>query len=102
MTTQITSKYLLIVIAITLSTLATPAQKEVAPKRGTYLNGSYSISDFETINNTNGNVMFNLPLASLPAGRGGSSYGITLSYNSKLFDVRSNEFFVPPRVSTAR
>lgn len=72
------------------------AQREIAAKRGVYLNASYSVSDFETINNTNGNVMFNLPLASLPAGRGGMSYGITLGYNSKLFDIRTDEFFVPP------
>lgn len=72
------------------------AQTEVAPKRGVYLSGSYSVSDFETVNNTNGNVMFSFPLASLPPGRGGMSYGVTLNYNSKLFDVRTDEFFVPP------
>jgi RHS repeat-associated protein len=72
------------------------AQKEIAPKRGVYLDGSYSASGFDAVNNTNGNVMFNLPLASLPSGRGGMSYGVSLSYNSKLLDVITDESFVPP------
>src|SRR5258708_1562731 len=35
----------------------------------------------------NGNVMLHVPLASLPAGRGGLSAGVGLVYNSKLFDT---------------
>ncbi len=49
--------------------------------------GAYSISDIETVNMSNGNLMLNLQLASLPPGRGNVSAGITLSYNSKYLAV---------------
>jgi hypothetical protein len=74
-----------------LAGLASPclAQKEETPKRGYQPGGSYSIGDIETINTTNGNLMLRLPLAKLPAGRGGSTGpGVTLWYNSKLWDSR--------------
>jgi hypothetical protein len=55
-------------------------------QRGTYPAGSYAISNIESINPVNGNLMFNLPLGSLPAGRKGMGAGVALHYNSKLFD----------------
>ena len=58
------------------------------PERGFYPGGSYAIGDIETINTANGNLMLNIPLASLPAGRGGSAGpGVSLIYNSKLYNV---------------
>lgn len=55
-------------------------------QRGTYPQGSYALSDIETINPVNGNLMFNLPLGALPAGRKGMGAGVGLHYNSKLYD----------------
>ena len=74
------------------------AQSEQSASRGLQSGASYSISDIESINNTNGNVMFNIPLASLPAGRGGISAGVSLVYNSKMFDTLSgqNLYQTPP------
>src|SRR5690606_19857178 len=91
------SAFFLTPILLTISlTSFVFSQIEVAPKLGIYLTGSYSSTGFETINNTNGNVMFNLPIASLPGGRGGMNLGVSLTYNSKLFDLVTNEFYVPP------
>jgi RHS repeat-associated protein len=58
-----------------------------SPDRGYQAANSYAISDLESINMTNGNLMMNIPLASLPGSRG---IGATISahYNSKLWDTR--------------
>jgi RHS repeat-associated protein len=61
------------------------AQDQV-PKRGFYPAGSYALSEIETINTTNGNVSFRIPLGSLPAGRGGLTASLALFYNTKLYD----------------
>ena len=53
---------------------------------------SYAISDVETISVYGGNLMLNVPLGGLPAGRGGLSGGISLQYNSKLYDMTSVTF----------
>ncbi|MGB7201021.1 MAG: RHS repeat-associated core domain-containing protein [Pyrinomonadaceae bacterium] len=57
------------------------------PDRGIQTANSYSISDIENVNLTNGNLMLNIPLASLPAGRG-LGYTVALNYNSKLWNAR--------------
>lgn len=62
------------------------AQTDKTPSRGFHPAGSYALSDFETISTTNGNLMLHIPLASLPAGRGGLTHGLVLNYNSKLYD----------------
>jgi hypothetical protein len=63
------------------------AQANQTPQRGFHPAGSYALSDIETINTNNGNLMLRLPMASLPAGRGGGlSAGIGLFYNSKIWD----------------
>ncbi|MGH9754034.1 MAG: hypothetical protein ACREA2_14755, partial [Blastocatellia bacterium] len=65
------------------------AQTDQTPQRGFHPAGSYALSDIETINTNNGNLMLRLPLASLPAGRGGSlSASVGLFYNSKNLDSR--------------
>jgi RHS repeat-associated protein len=58
-----------------------------SPKRGFNVGGSYALSDVETINTTNGNMIFNFPLGKLPPGRGGLSASVNLLYNSKLWDT---------------
>jgi RHS repeat-associated protein len=62
-----------------------------APERGFNPGKSYAISDIETISVQSGNLMLNLPLASLAAGRGGLSAGLSLHYNSKLWNESSGE-----------
>jgi RHS repeat-associated protein len=57
------------------------------PQRGFQPNGSYALTDLETISMTSGNMTLRVPLASLPAGRGGSpGPSVSLLYNSKLYD----------------
>jgi len=66
------------------------AQTEQTLQRGFHPAGSYALSDIETINTNNGNLMLRLPMASLPAGRGGSlSASIGLFYNSKIWDSQT-------------
>ena len=60
------------------------AQSNLEPKRGFTTNNPYMSSDIETINSANGNLLLNIPLASLPPGRGGNpGAGVNLIYNSK-------------------
>ena len=66
--------------------------QEASNKRGFQPGNSFSIGDFETINTTNGNLMFNFPLAGLPAGRNGLNAGINLYYSSKLLDSEIQYF----------
>jgi len=64
-------------------------QSDKQPQRGFAPGSSYELSDIENINMSNGNVMFNIPLASLPADRGGRGGAtVRLHYNSKIFDPR--------------
>ncbi|MEQ1923344.1 MAG: hypothetical protein ABL952_12630, partial [Pyrinomonadaceae bacterium] len=65
------------------------AQQGVNPDRGAKVGNAYAMGDFETINTTNGNLMLNFPVGSLPGGRGAIGGGISLVYNSKLYDMRT-------------
>jgi RHS repeat-associated protein len=67
----------------------TQSDTTAEPQRGFRPGGSYALSNIESINTVNGNLMMNLPLGALPAGRGGLSAGINLLYNSKLYDLRT-------------
>lgn len=69
------------------STLTALAQDGQSQKRGFTPGGSFALSDIETINTVNGNMILNFPLGRLPAGRGGASASITAFYNSKLYDT---------------
>ncbi|HEY9401489.1 MAG TPA: hypothetical protein VIQ24_02260, partial [Pyrinomonadaceae bacterium] len=69
---------------------AQDGKSKSAPERGFSPGGSYAGSDVETIDQQSGNLMLNVPLGALPAGRGGMSAGLNLRYNSKLWDVESN------------
>ncbi len=61
--------------------------QSINPQRGTQPGSSYAVSDIETINMTNGNLMLRFPLAQLPGGRGGLAGGISLQYDSKIYDA---------------
>lgn len=73
----------------------TPVRAQNASQeRGFQPASSYAVGEIESINTSNGNLMFNIPLASLPAGRGGSpGMGVRLVYNSKLWEAPPT--FVP-------
>lgn len=66
-------------------------QNEIMPARGFHPSHSYALSEIETINTSNGNLMFDIPLASLPAGRGGHpGFTLRLRYNSKVWDGQAD------------
>jgi RHS repeat-associated protein len=78
------------VLAISICFVAAGASAQTAsrPDRGLGTLSSYSLSDIENINLTNGNVQLNIPLASLPPLPGGRlKGGITAYYNSKNWDL---------------
>ncbi|HKO45275.1 MAG TPA: DUF2341 domain-containing protein [Pyrinomonadaceae bacterium] len=83
----------LLFLVLTLSATYVTAQQDQTPKRGFQAGGSYALSDIETINTGNGNLILSIPLASLPAGRGTApGAGLRLLYNSKMFDSRVERY----------
>lgn len=63
--------------------------QERQPSTGFRFANSYVTGSLDAVNVNNGNVVINLPLASLPKGRGTSPGAVvTLQYNSKLFKSR--------------
>jgi hypothetical protein len=78
-------------IGLVLAAGAARAQTEpmrTSPERGFHPNGTYAVSEMESINVTNGNLVYRIPIASLPAGRAGMAAGVSLVYNSALYDIR--------------
>ena len=62
------------------------------PDRGIMPGASYSLSDMEKINLTNGNLQLTIPLASLPPIAGGKlKLTLNATYNSKLWNVTRTE-----------
>jgi RHS repeat-associated protein len=55
------------------------------PATGLMATGSYTASETDRVDVTNGNVSMVYPLAKLPPGRGGSGFGLNLLYDSKLW-----------------
>ena len=80
---------ILLVAVGAISAWAQPNPTERSPLRGILPTASYNLSEIETISNTNGNLTMAVPLAQLPPGRGGLSAGISLVYNSKIWDASS-------------
>ena len=76
-------------LTLLLCHVSVQAQQERSPARGFQAANSYALSNIETINVTNGNLILRVPLASLPAGRG-TSPGFTVNaiYNSKLWNAK--------------
>ena len=64
------------------------AQETKNPERGYTAGGSFALGEVETINTTNGNLMFSFPLATLTTGPSGLSASFNLVYNSKLYDTQ--------------
>src|SRR5262249_19089515 len=81
----------LIALLISCAAIAV-AQGPARPDRGIRQIGSYSVSDIEAINLTNGNLSLSIPLASLPPIAAGKlSWVLQGVYNSKLWDAISGE-----------
>jgi RHS repeat-associated protein len=84
-----------ILLTVTSMIGVAQAQKTTSPERGFRPGNSYDISNIETVNPLTGNLMLNIPLGSLPAGRGGMSAGVGLHYNSKIWNVDAPEPVAP-------
>jgi RHS repeat-associated protein len=56
------------------------------PRLGLQPTATYSLSQIETINQTNGNLGLSIPLGSLGPDRVGANHGISLIYNSKIWE----------------
>jgi hypothetical protein len=85
----------IVLLMLCLNALVARGQNGAQPQRGFYPAGSYALSDIETINTVSGNMMFRVPLVSLPPGRSGLSAGISLVYNSKLYDLQHQSGYDP-------
>ena len=72
--------------------------QDASNRRGFHPGNSFAVGDFETINTINGNLMLRFPLGSLPGGRNGLSAGVSLYYNSKLYDSET-QYFMPDNES---
>ena len=83
--------FLYLSITFTAAT-ATGQTQDQDPKRGAYAGASFASSQIESVNITNGNLLVDLPLVSLPAGRNGLSAGVRLNYNSKLWTTETELF----------
>ncbi len=68
------------------------------PATGLYATGSYAPGNIESVNVTNGNVNLSFPLAKLPAGPSGFTAGVSLVYNSAIYDASA----VPTSASQAQ
>ena len=91
---QLNVPIVLTIIVLLLSLFQSGLAQERNPARGFKAGNSYSISEIENVNLTNGNLILNIPLASLPGGRGTSpGYTVTLRYNSKLWNSRQERGF---------
>jgi len=90
-------QFLLVLTGVNTMCVPAWAQNTTAPDRGFRPAGSYALGDIESVNNYSGNLAMRIPLASLPAGRGGHpGASIGLSYNSKLYQTYTEKGTVYP------
>ncbi len=83
---QITKSVRKVVLSAVLVIVGGCLANAQQPDRGFQAANSYAAAGLGAVNLTNGNVVLNIPIASLPAGRGGSpGYSVNLQYNSKLW-----------------
>ncbi len=88
----------LAVVIVSAHTICS-AQQEKPPVRGFEPGGSYSLSNIESVNTTNGNVMLSFPFK-LPPGRGGFAGQLGLHYDSKDIDSSVVDYSGPPNYNT--
>lgn len=88
------------VVAFSAACLPLGAQQHPNLVRGFDPEKVYQFGDFDNINLLNGNVVLTIPIGgSYPVGgfgAAGFSYGLTLVYNSKVWDFKNEIFFDPP------
>jgi hypothetical protein len=77
------------------TTLPSVNPQDIQQTRGIVPASSYSVSDIETINTSNGNILLHIPIVSLPAGRAGFTSGVSLIYNSNIYDVSVSDEISP-------
>jgi hypothetical protein len=65
-------------IALAVMLCGKAEAQDKTPQRGFTPHGSYVLTDIETINTSNGNMMLRIPLASLPPTRGGMTQAIQM------------------------
>jgi len=58
----------------------------IAP-RGQVPIGSYTFSQLETVDNVSGNLSYRIPLTSFAPDQGGFTWGLSIVYNSNIYDV---------------
>jgi hypothetical protein len=89
---ELFSPFAAFLLLVVLGVLTVTAQQR-QPARGFQFANSYATNGFDAVNVSNGNLIVNLPIASLPAGRGTSpGFTVTLQYNSKLWDSKQTTF----------
>lgn len=87
--TMLASCLLLIISALGAARAQNPDANGRSAERGFLPNGAYSLSDIEAISLSGGNLTYSIPLAALPASRGGRlKPTVHLIYNSKLYDTQ--------------
>jgi RHS repeat-associated protein len=86
---------LLAVILLGIISLVGKAQNPSRDQEKGFVPGvPYASSDIESVNLTNGNLAFSVPLGSLPKGRGEATSGLFLKYNSKLWKKHIEEIML--------
>lgn len=86
---------LLAVTAMAQDVAVLSTAPDAVPQRGFYPEGSFSLSDIESVDNMSGNLILRFPIAKLPPGRAGSSFSVNLIYNSAIYDIGSQIVQVP-------
>lgn len=89
------SAFLVVVWILVAGHVGKAQSTTVSPERGFNPGNSYAMSNIETISQNSGNVMLNVPLGSLPSGRGRSGGGLSINYNSKIWDAELPEPVAP-------
>lgn len=99
---KLTAFLFLIAFSVSLPVAAQPVSGVgiFRPDRGFLPTGSYSVSDTESVSETNGAVNLSVPLAKLPPGRAGHSWGLSLIYNSNLYEVKTQLLNPPLLIAT--
>ena len=93
----------LVLTLITAIGVTAAAQSAARPDKGIQPIGTYSVSDIENVNLTNGNVNLDIQLAALPPMAGGKlSWNLNAIYNSKLWNQVTQEIEIPGSVPPSR
>jgi RHS repeat-associated protein len=76
------------VLAALLAAAQAPAQDHPNVAKGFHPAGTFAVGDLDNINSFNGNLILTLPLGQKYPVGGGLSYGLTLVYNSQVWELQ--------------